>query len=207
MSESSQRTLERFLRFQLAPSKELTERKEQEMSRPINYTPIGHHGDGAMETLAYLQDNDERYSDFDPLDDGFPHFAVNRKILEERKTKMEDAKVDTTQDNESTYKPLYRFMIAGVQHHRIKDVLSQLEDGKVLALVTEPSNKFDPNAIRIEFVDMDGTQTMLGYVPKKISAEVSAKITVGRSLECILIRLDKLAKPWEMAMVEIREVL
>lgn len=120
---------------------------------------------------------------------------------------MEDAKVDTTQDNESTYKPLYRFMIAGVQHHRIKEVLSELSEGKVLALVTEPTNKFDPNAIRIEYVNLDGSSVMLGYVPKKISAEVSAKITVGRSLECVLIKLDKVAKPWEQAMVEIREIL
>ena len=119
---------------------------------------------------------------------------------------MEDVKVDETKDIKSTYKPLYKFMIAGVQHHRIKDVINELEEGKVLILRSEPSNKFDPNAIRIEYVTMDGQETMLGYVPKKVSAEVSAKITVGRNLKCVLIKLNKTAKPWEMAEVEIREV-
>jgi hypothetical protein len=130
----------------------------------------------------------------------------NKNTNEKRRKKMEDAKVNTTEDNEPTYIPIYLFMITGVQHHRIKDVLANLEEGTVLALITEPTNKFDPNAIRIEHVAIGGEMTMLGYVPKKFSAEVSAKITVGRNLECTLIKLNKLAKPWEMAMVEIREI-
>lgn len=121
---------------------------------------------------------------------------------------MGEAKVDTTKDNKATYKPLYRFMIAGVQHHQINSVFKDLNEGNVLALVAEPTNKFDPNAIRIEYsgVTEDKRDVMLGYVPKKISAEVSAKITVGRNLECVLIKLNKIAKPWEQAMVEIREL-
>jgi len=108
---------------------------------------------------------------------------------------------DTTIDNPSEYKPIYKFPIAGVQHHRIKDVLSKLEEGQWLTLRTEPTNKFDPNAIRIEFKD-----TMLGYVPKMRSAEISAKLSVGKIVGCKLVYLNKLAKPWDMTMVEIMEL-
>jgi hypothetical protein len=109
-------------------------------------------------------------------------------------------------DDEQSYKPLWVFMIAGVQHHQINSVLKDLEEGENLSLVAEPTNKYDPNAIRIEYNKMDGTGVMLGYVPKKISAEVSASLVIGKSLECVLTKLNKSAKPWEMAGVEIREV-
>ena len=111
----------------------------------------------------------------------------------ERRTKMEETKVP------------HLFYIAGVQHHRIKDVLGELKEDDRLVLRLEPTNKFDPNAVRIEYAGMEG-EVMLGYVPRKFSSEVSAMLEVGKSLECVLTVLDKNAKPWEMAFVEIREV-
>lgn len=128
-------------------------------------------------------------SDLDDLD--------NRFIYDEGGEQMEEEKVD--------YAPLYQFFIAGVQHHRIKEVINFLKEGDFLMLVPEPSNKFDPNAVRIEIMK-DDEAIMLGYVPKKISAEVSASITIGKNLECVLTDYNKQAKPWEMAKVEIREV-
>ena len=118
----------------------------------------------------------------------------------------EEKEVNTTEDDPSTYKILYKFGIAGVQHHHIKDVLATLKEGDYLSLRAEPTNKFDPNAIRIEYTNLRDQDDMLGYVPKKISAEVSAKLSLGKVLDCVLIKLDKTAKPWEMTEVEIREV-
>lgn len=96
------------------------------------------------------------------------------------------------------------FFIAGVQHHRIKDVFNDLSEGDNLMLVPEPTNKYDPNAVRIEFATYE-KQAMIGYVPKKFSAKVSAILTVAK-LECVLTEFNKSAKPWEQAKVVIKEV-
>jgi len=93
------------------------------------------------------------------------------------------------------------FYIAGVQHHQMNKVLDFLEEGMELELVPEPENKFDPNAVRIVF---DGT--MLGYVPKKFSSEVSGAIELGVELECIISKFNKSASPWEQCEVLISEI-
>ena len=93
------------------------------------------------------------------------------------------------------------FYIAGVQHHELHEVIEDLKEADELELVCEPDNKFDPNAIRIEW---DGT--MLGYVPKKFSAEVNAALEVGRDLVCTITKLTPSAKPWEQCEVLIHEL-
>ena len=90
-----------------------------------------------------------------------------------------------------------RFFIAGVQHHQLHKVLAELQLGTKLDLVPEPTNKFDPNAIRIQYKD-----TMCGYVPKRFSSEISAALEVG-TLTCTIITLNKTSRPWEQCEVEI----
>ena len=94
-----------------------------------------------------------------------------------------------------------KFFIAGVQHHELHEVIEDLNEGDELDLICEPDNKFDPNAIRIEIED-----TMLGYVPKKFSAEVSAALEVGHDLECKITKLTPSAKPWEQCEVAIAQI-
>ena len=94
-----------------------------------------------------------------------------------------------------------KFFIAGVQHHELHEVIGDLAKGDELDLICEPDNKFDPNAVRIELDD-----TMLGYVPKKFSAEVNAALEIGRDLECIITKLDPSAKPWEQCEVTINQI-
>jgi len=108
-------------------------------------------------------------------------------------------------EDEKDYTVSHEFFIAGVQHHRINDVLHKMEEGNNLLLVPEPTNPYDPNAVRIEYATFE-EQTMIGYVPKKFSSEVSAAIVIGKPLECVVTLLNKSAKPWEMCKVEIREV-
>lgn len=98
-----------------------------------------------------------------------------------------------------------KFFIAGVQHHKMHKVLDRLEEGDILSLVPEPTNKYDPNAVRIECSDSEST-TMCGYVPKKFSSEVVAQITIGKLLKCEIVILNKEAKPWEQCQVTIEEV-
>lgn len=94
-----------------------------------------------------------------------------------------------------------KFYIAGVQHHLLNTVINQLEEGDELDLVPEPTNKFDPNAIRIEY---DGV--MCGYVPKKFSAEVAALLGMEAELSCTITKLTPSAKPWEQCEVIIKEL-
>jgi len=88
-----------------------------------------------------------------------------------------------------------KFFIAGVQHHQMNKVINDLVEGEELNLVPEPDNKFDPNAIKIEY---EGT--MLGYVPKKLSAEIAAALETG-SLCCMIETLNPTGKPWEWCEV------
>lgn len=103
------------------------------------------------------------------------------------------------------YKVLYRFFIAGVQYHDINSVIKHLKEETRLQLVAEPTNKYDPNAVRIEYVG-DKKDTMLGYVPRQISSEISAAIELGKSLECVITHINPKARPWEKCKVEIREL-
>lgn len=97
------------------------------------------------------------------------------------------------------------FKIAGVKFHQYKDVLDDITEGDNLMLAPEPTNKFDPNAVAIYF-DNGSKQAMIGYVPKKLSSEVSAMIEVGKDIECVLTKFNKTATPWEIFDVEIREI-
>jgi hypothetical protein len=113
---------------------------------------------------------------------------------------------NTTQDSEKDYQELKQFFIAGVQFHELKTIIDKLEVGNYLQLTPEPTNKFDPNAIRIECFTADG-DIMCGYVPKKFSSEIAALISIGTNLECEITELNKNAKPWEQCKVVIKEVL
>ena len=110
-------------------------------------------------------------------------------------------------EDKKDYKTTHEFFIAGVQFHELKSVINDLSEGDNLTLLPEPSNKFDPNAVRIEYLPKDYDSVMLGFVPKKFSSEVAAMLEVGKGLQCVLVKLNKSAKTWEQAKVEIREML
>lgn len=90
------------------------------------------------------------------------------------------------------------FFVAGVQHHELDKVISDLDKGSILELVPEPENKYDSNAVAIKFND-----TMLGYVPRKVSAEVSALFETESVIKCEIEELDEDKRPWERLYVTI----
>lgn len=105
-------------------------------------------------------------------------------------------------EQDKDYKVTHKFFIAGVRFHELNSVIDEIAEGNKLTLIPEPSNKFDPNAVKIEYQGF-----MLGYVPKRISSEVVAMIEVGKEVKCILTELNKNADPWEKVKVEIRKTL
>ena len=105
------------------------------------------------------------------------------------------------------------FFIAGVQFRpqdEIRKAMKEIKVGDKLALLAEPTNRFDPNAIQISksITDEEGITDFIfiGYVPKKFSSEVAGLLEAGIDLECIVTAIDPLAKKWEMCKVVIRDI-
>lgn len=62
--------------------------------------------------------------------------------------------------------------VAGFNHHPgASATLALVHSGEVITLAPEPTNRFDPHAVRVI-----GRGRMLGYVPKDISKRVAALI-------------------------------
>jgi len=97
------------------------------------------------------------------------------------------------------------FYIAGVQFHDLPKVAKDIEVGSVLVLEPEPSNKYDPNAVKIIYLHFEKGAVMLGYVPKKFSAEATAFLEIS-DLECVVEEINPAAKSWEMCKVTVKEV-
>ena len=101
------------------------------------------------------------------------------------------------------------FYIAGVQFRpkeEIKKAMKEIKADFRLVLIPEPTNKFDPNAVKILYITDDLKDFFLGYVPKKFSAEVSGLLEAGIELYCIVKTVNPLGKPWEMCEVVIQDV-
>ncbi len=107
------------------------------------------------------------------------------------------------------------FFIAGVQFRPKDEIALAMKMIKVedhLRMEPEPTNKFDPNAVKIlydlptyEENGSNSPEAFLGYVPKKFSAEVSGLLEAEVDLECIVDFVAYSVKPWEMCRVTIRE--
>lgn len=97
------------------------------------------------------------------------------------------------------------FYVAGVKFHEAKFVLDEMQAGEQLSIVPEPTNKYDPNAVRLEYKsDKFDAATMIGYVPKKFSAEVAGLYEVSNLL-CTIIEINPKTSTWEQIKVIIEE--
>lgn len=102
-----------------------------------------------------------------------------------------------------------QFFIAGVQfrpRQEIRKAAEGMKQGFHLGLVPEPTNKFDPNAVKIKYntETADGVESIfLGYVPKQFSSEVSALLNIGAPVNCIVDEVNPQAKTYEMFKVTI----
>lgn len=109
-------------------------------------------------------------------------------------------------DEEAKTTPMYEFYVAGVQHHKLHTCIKEINVGDSLILMPEPTNRFDPNAVRIEFASLNqGTEVMLGYVPSKkgdYASKISAALMI-KSLRCEVLELNPEAKTWEQLKVVI----
>jgi len=102
------------------------------------------------------------------------------------------------------------FYIAGVKFRpsaEIKLALNEIEEGTELFLDPEPTNRFDPNAIRIVYGNpVEERPLFIGYVPKIYSSEITGLIEIGLDVKCYATKINKTGKTWEMFKVVVREV-
>ena len=101
-------------------------------------------------------------------------------------------------------KQVFEFYVAGVQHHSIKDVMDELSDGLELHMIPEPTNQYDATAIQIVFesIEQNGA-VMLGYVPGKLSADVTKFLKKSIFPICEITMFTPEAKSWQQLKVKI----
>ena len=68
------------------------------------------------------------------------------------------------------------FHIAGFTYWDGLEVFNELKIGTELKLEAEPTNGYDPNAVKILF-----NETMLGYIPRGGNEEISKFLQLGYS--------------------------
>jgi len=82
--------------------------------------------------------------------------------------------------------------LAGFQFYRGKILWSEMKVGDPLALVREPDNSYDPNAVRVVW-----RGEKLGYVPRADNADLARHMDRGTEVEARISRLTEDKNPWK----------
>ena len=77
-------------------------------------------------------------------------------------------------------------LAAGLAHHDARKVWERLRAGDALALVREPDNPHDVNAVRIEWQGH-----VLGYLPRTDNADVARQLDRGQALSARIRAITK----------------
>ena len=93
------------------------------------------------------------------------------------------------------------FYVAGVKHHKFYEIAEELKEGDFVQLISEPINKYDKYAVKIEALE-----TMLGYVPKALSELISKMIADEGSIPAIITKLSLESEPWNALRIGIGEI-
>jgi HIRAN domain len=88
--------------------------------------------------------------------------------------------------------------IAGFRYHDAPKIWDELQAGDTLALVHEPGNPHDKNAVRVEW-----RGRMLGYVPRKENAALAWALARGERLSARVSRLRDSPNPRERIEFEV----
>jgi hypothetical protein len=92
--------------------------------------------------------------------------------------------------------------LAGFQYHQAGNFWSALRVGDDLALIREPENPHDHNAVRVEWRGQ-----MLGYLPRAENRAVAAEMDRGTKVAGRIARLREDGNPWQRVLIEVFVVL
>lgn len=93
---------------------------------------------------------------------------------------------------------IQRSPVAGFQYHQGEQVWQHLQPEQTVTLVREADNRFDPNAVRI---DWNGHK--LGYLPRVHNTAVSQMLDRSEPLTARIVVLRKHGAPWQRMEVEV----
>jgi len=88
--------------------------------------------------------------------------------------------------------------LAGFQYHAGTELWQQIRVGDALALVREPDNPHDRNAVRVEW-----RGRKLGYLPQAENRAVSAELDLGTRLAARVSHLREERNPWRRIGIDI----
>ncbi len=88
--------------------------------------------------------------------------------------------------------------LAGFQYHAAGELWSELRVGDSLALIREPENPHDSNAVRVEW-----RGRMLGYLPRTENRAVAAEMDRGSSVSGRIAKLRQHRNPWQRLLIEV----
>ena len=88
--------------------------------------------------------------------------------------------------------------LAGSQYYAVAEVWHLIRPGDRLTLESEPGNRHDRNAVR---VDWNGQR--IGYVPRAENRAVARALDAGEMLEARVARLRDDPNPWRRVEIEV----
>lgn len=88
--------------------------------------------------------------------------------------------------------------LAGFQYYDGKLLWDTMQVGDTLALVREPHNPHDANAVRVEWKGQP-----LGYVPRRDNAGVARLLDRGEKLQARIVSLTEARNPWQRVQFEV----
>jgi hypothetical protein len=130
----------------------------------------------------------------DPNDIDINEGYVMPPVLEGMPSPPED-----DDDNDEDFGEPYRFCyVAGISFHNIDEIWDELHVGAKLALVRQPDNKYDKNAIAVALADdfdEDDPESfdfdfILGYIPRSENEELAAMMDEGYKVGAEITELN-----------------
>ena len=113
-------------------------------------------------------------------------------------------------NQEQAKETLHEFYVAGVKYHELYTCIAEVEVGETLIMIQETDPevlKYDPNAVRLYHSSHHEEMVMVGFVPARQSAQVSALLEVMSDvLIAEVIEVNPKEKPWFQLKVAIKEV-
>lgn len=92
--------------------------------------------------------------------------------------------------------------LAGSQYYAVSEAWADIRVGDRLALVREPANRHDRNAIRVEW---NGRK--LGYVPRAENRAAARALDAGERLDARVSKLRDDPDPWRRVEFEVYLIL
>jgi HIRAN domain len=88
--------------------------------------------------------------------------------------------------------------LAGFQYYQGQQLWDEIRVGDTLALIREPANPHDQNAVRVEW-----RGNMLGYVPRSENRALARHMDSGGGVDARVSKLQLHRNPWQRIEFEV----